>query len=63
MNNDTMRYDTTCDQNLTNSQLNLPHGTKQKRVMTKLKTKIEMLRRNGLVVKSVESVLRPEGSL
>jgi len=32
-----------------------------KRVMKKLKTKIpEMLRRNGPVVKSVESVLRPE---
>jgi len=31
--------------------------------MKKLKTKNEMLRRNGPVVKSVESVLRPEGSL
>jgi len=31
--------------------------------MKKLKTKTEMLRRNGPVVKSVESVLRPEGSL
>jgi len=31
--------------------------------MKKLKTKTEMLRTNGPVVKSVESVLRPEGSL
>jgi len=28
-----VRYDDTCAQKLTNSQLNLPHGTKQKRVM------------------------------
>jgi len=53
----------TCAQKLANSQLNLPHGTKQKRVMKKLKTKIEMLRRNGPVIKSTESVLRPEWSL
>jgi len=46
---------------VTNSQLNLPHRTKQKRVMKKLKTKkTEMLRRNGPVIKSVDSVLRPE---
>ena len=44
------------------SQSNLPHGT-IKRVMKKLKTKNEMLRRNGPVMKSMESVLRPEGSL
>ena len=31
--------------------------------MKKLKIKTEMLRRNGPVIKSVESVLRPEGSL
>jgi len=31
--------------------------------MKKLKIKMEMLRRNGPVVKSVESVLRLEGSL
>jgi len=31
--------------------------------MKKLKTKNEMLRRNGPVIKSVESVLRPEESL
>ena len=53
----------TCAQKLANSQLNLPHGTKQKRVMKKLKTETEMLRRNGPVIKSVESVLRPEWSL
>jgi len=29
----------TCAQKLTSSQLNLPHGTKQKRIMKKLKTK------------------------
>jgi len=52
-----------CAQKLTSSQLSLPHGTKQKRIMKKLKNKTEMLRRNGPVVKSVESVLRLEGSL
>ena len=37
---DTIRWTTfTCAQKLTNSQLNLPHGIKQKRVMKKLKTK------------------------
>ena len=41
---DTIRYDTirwtilTCAQKLTISQLNLPHGTKQKRIMKKRKT-------------------------
>jgi len=51
-------------QKLMNSQLNLPHGTKQKkRVKKKLKTKTEMLRRNGPIIKSVESVLRLEGSI
>jgi len=29
----------TCAQKLTSSQLNLPHGTKQKRIMKKLKPK------------------------
>jgi len=53
----------TCAQKLTSSQLNLPHGTKQKRVMRKLKQKTEMLRRNGPVIKFVESVVRLEGSL
>ena len=33
-----------CSQNLAYSQLNLPHGTKQKRLMKKLKIKTEMLR-------------------
>jgi len=43
----------------------MPHGTEQKRVglMKVIKTKSEMLRRNGPVIKSVESVLRPRGSL
>jgi len=43
----------------------LPLGAHQtnKRVTKKLKTKADMLRRNGPVMKSVESVLRPEGSL
>jgi len=51
----TMRYDTmisTCAQKLTYSQLNLLHGTKQKRIMKKLKIKTQMLRRNGPVIKS-----------
>ena len=52
----------TCTQRLANSQLNLPHGTKQKRLMKILKIKTEMIRRNG-PVKAAESVLRTEGSL
>jgi len=61
---DTTRYDTirltilTCAQKLTRSQLNPPHGTEQKKNDEESKTKkTEMLRRNGPVVKSVESVL------
>jgi len=46
------------------SQLSLPCTWNQKRrIMKKLKTKTEMLRRNGPVAKSVESVLRLKGSL
>jgi len=57
---DTIRYTIfTCAEKLTNSQLNLPHGTTQKLT---IKTKSEMLKRNGPVLKSVELVLRPEGS-
>jgi len=42
----------------------MSHGTKQKRITKKLKTKkTEMLRRNGPVMKSMESVLSLEGSL
>jgi len=51
---DMIPYDTmifTCAQKLTYSQLNLPDGTKQKRIMKKLKIKTEMLRRNGPVIK------------
>jgi len=51
---DTIPYDTiifTCAQKLTYSQLNLPHGTKQKRIMKKLKIKTEMFKRNGPVIK------------
>jgi len=66
---DAILYDTirwtilTCAQKLTSNQLNLPQGTEQKRIMKKLKPKkTEMLRRNGPVVKSEESVLRLEGS-
>ena len=65
-----VRYDTirltilTCAQKLTNSQINLPHGTEQKKNNEETKTKkTDMLRRNGSVVKSVVSVLRLEGSL
>jgi len=42
-----IRYDTirwtilTCAQKLTSSQLSLPHGTKQKRIMNKLKQTLE----------------------
>ena len=58
------RYDAIRRTILTCAQkLDLPHGTTQKRVVKKLETKTEMLRRNGRVIKSVESVLRPEGSL
>jgi len=50
--NETKRWRTfTWAQQLVNSQLNLPHGTKQKRLMKKLKIKTEMLRRNGPVIK------------
>jgi len=48
---------------LTTSQLSLPHKT-EKIVMKKTKKpKTKMLRRNGPVIKSVESVLEPEESL
>jgi len=53
----------TCAKKLTYSQLNLPHGTKQKRLMNKLKINTEMLRKKRTSNKAVESVLRPEGSL
>ena len=56
-----------CAQKVTNSQLSLPHRIKFKKnkrtVMKKTfkKTKkTKMRRRNGLVMKSVELVLRPE---
>jgi len=56
---DTIRYDTMVYVKADEySQLNLPHGTKQNRIMKKLKTK------NGdAQKKSAESVLRLEGSL
>ena len=53
---DTIRYERwsilTCALKLTSSQLNLPHGTKQKKnnEETKNKKKPEILRRNGPVV-------------
>jgi len=52
----TIRYTIfACAQKLTNSQLNLPHGTKQKKSSEETKNKkTEMLRRNGPVIKSVE---------
>jgi len=54
----------TCAQKLTSRQLNLPHRTKQSNEETKKKNKkTDMLRRNGPVVKSVESVLRLVESL
>jgi len=48
---DTIQRLFTCLQKLTYSQLNLLHGTKQKRIMKKLKIKTEMLGRNGPVIK------------
>jgi len=49
---DTIRWRIfTCAQKLANDQFNLPHGTKQKRLMKKLKIETEMLRRNGPVIK------------
>jgi len=51
----------TCAQKLANSQLNLPHGTKQKRLMKKLKIKTEMLRRNGPVIKPWSQSWRRKG--
>ena len=49
--NSTQRRRLTCIEKLTYSKLNLPHGTKQKRLIKKLKIKTEMLRRNGPVIK------------
>jgi len=37
----------TCAQKLTSSQLNLPHGTEQKRIMKKLKPKKTEMLLNG----------------
>jgi len=45
------------------AQSSAENQKEQKRVMKKLKTKTEMLRRNGLVIKSNKSVPRPEESL
>jgi len=45
------------------SQLSQLHGTNnKKRVMKKTRDKNELLRRNGIVMKSMESVLRPDES-
>jgi len=62
-----MRYDPVdyiyaCAQKPMNSRLYLPHGAKKSNEETENK-KTDMLRRNGPVIKSVDSVLRPEGSL
>jgi len=61
-----IRYDTThyiyVRQKLTNSQLNLPHETKQKKSNEESKTEKQDAQKKGSV-KSVESVVRPEGSL
>ena len=62
---DMMHYDTIyyVRPKLTGSQLGLPHETKKSNNKTKQKQKTEMLRRNGPVVKFVESFERPEESL
>jgi len=52
----------TCIEKLANSHLNLPHGTKQKRLMKKLKKKPSAQKKQSSH-KAVESVLKPEGSL
>ena len=55
-----------CAQKLTSSQLKSAARNQTKKSnenIRKLKHKTEMVRRNGPVVKSVESVLRLEGSL
>jgi len=62
----TIWYDTmifTCAQKLTYSQLNLPHGTKHKRIMKKLKIKTRDTQKKWSSHKAVVSVLRPEGSM
>ena len=53
----------TCAQKLTSSQLNLPYGTEQKRITKKLKPENGDAEKKRSFVKSVESVLRLEGSL
>ena len=49
----------TYTQKLTDSQLNLPNQNK-KSDEESIKQKTEILRRRGPVIKSVESVLKPE---
>ena len=44
-------------------QLNLPHVTKEQNSNEETKNQNQMLRRNGPVLKSVQSVLGPEWSL
>jgi len=55
-----------CTQKLTNSQLNLPHGTKRKKTVMKKQKKTTNKNRSGQkkwsVIKSVELVLGPKGS-
>ena len=62
---DTIRYTIfMCAKKLTNSQLYSAARNQTKRATKKLKTKKnETLIRNGPIIKSVESVMRPEGSL
>ena len=53
----------TCAQKLTYTQLNLPHGTKQKNNNEETKNKKRDAQKKRSSHKAVESVLRPEGSL
>ena len=53
----------TCAQKLANSQLNLPHGTKQKKTDEETENKNGDAQKKRSSHKAVESVLRPEGSL
>jgi len=61
---DTIRWRIfTCAQKLVNSQLNLLHGTKQKKTNEETENKNQDAQKKRSSHKAVESVLRPEGSL
>jgi len=51
-----------CAHKLTNSQLNLPHGTKRENSNEETKNKNRSAQKKWSVIKSVELVLGPKGS-